>query len=183
MSERYLTIVAAFAATAAVPALATGAPARTPRFQTPVAAAPAAQAPTRAQVIKNIETSFRAVDTNGDGILSQAELAAAEAKGLQQRVVAVRQRVEAEFNKLDTNHDGQLSKAEFMAAAPQAPTTAPNGADVMAQLDKNHDGKVTMDEYRSPILGRFDALDTNHDGVISPAERQAAQASQSQRRK
>jgi hypothetical protein len=68
-----------------------------------------------------------------------------------------------------------LSKAEFMAAAPQAPATAPNGANVLGQLDKNKDGKVSADEYRAPVLARFDALDTNHDGVISATERQAAQ--------
>ena len=173
MFNRHLMLAATFAAAAAAPAFASApsAPAKT--------SAPAAaqnQLPTRAQIIQNVAASFKAVDTNGDGVLSQAELAAAEAKGLQERVALARQRVEAEFNKLDTNHDGQLSKAEFMAAAPTGPTTAPTGADVLAQLDKNHDGKVTLDEFRGPTLARFDQIDTNHDGTISATERQAAQA-------
>ena len=125
---------------------------------------------------KQLEAQFKAVDTNGDGTLSAAEVGAAELKILQQRAAAVRQRLEAEFNKLDTNHDGQLSKAEFMAAAPSAPTTAPNGAPAVAQLDKNKDGKVSLDEYLAPRLAAFDKLDTNHDGTISAAERQAAQS-------
>jgi Ca2+-binding EF-hand superfamily protein len=53
----------------------------------------------------------------------------------------------------------------------------PDPANILAQLDKNHDGKVSLDEYRAPVLARFDALDANHDGVIEPNERQAAQAS------
>lgn len=137
--------------------------------------ASAAQTPqplTRANLIKNIDGQFRAIDANGDGVLTQQELAAAEAKAQQARFAVIRARMEAEFNRLDTNHDGVLSKAEFMAAAPQAPPP-PNGAALLAKLDKNHDGKVTLEEYRAPVLQQFDRLDTNHDGVLSPAERGA----------
>ena len=81
---------------------------------------------------------------------------------------------EGDFAKLDTNKDGQLSKVEFMVAAPRAPATAPNGAKIVTQLDRNKDGKVSGDEYRAPIVARFDALDKNRDGVINPSERQAA---------
>jgi hypothetical protein len=61
-----------------------------------------------------------------------------------------------------------------MAAAPQSAGSPPNGAAILAQLDKNKDGKVTADEYRGPVLARFDSIDTNHDGVLSDAERKAA---------
>ena len=165
MSKTFLTICAATAAIAAAPAAAA-----------PAKPAQSAQAPTRAALTKGIDASFKGADTNGDGVLDVKEVAAAEAKGLKQRVGVARQRMEAEFTKLDTNKDGQLSKAEFMAAAPTGPTTAPNGADAMAQIDKNKDGKVSLDEYRAPMLGRFDAIDTNHDGTISNAEKAAAQA-------
>jgi Ca2+-binding EF-hand superfamily protein len=163
--KAYFTICAAIAATAAAPAAAA-----------PAKAAQSAQPPTRAALTKGIDASFKGADTNGDGVLSVQEVSAAEAKGLKQRVGVARQRMEQEFTKLDTNKDGQLSKAEFMAAAPTGPTTAPNGADILAQVDKNKDGKVSLDEYRAPILSRFDAIDTNHDGTISNAERQAAAA-------
>jgi Ca2+-binding EF-hand superfamily protein len=171
--KAYLSLTAAIAVGIAAPAFATAAPAPAPK--------PAAQgaqvAPTRAAIIKNMDSTFKQLDTNGDGSLSQAEIAAAEAKTQQQRVGVLRSRMDAEFTKLDTNKDGQLSKAEFMAAAPQKPAAAPNGANLLGQLDKNKDGKVTPDEYRAPILSRFDRADTNHDGTLSATERQAAQAS------
>jgi Ca2+-binding EF-hand superfamily protein len=153
------------------PAFAAAAPA--PAAKPAGAAQPA---PTRAALIKGLDATFKAVDTNGDGSISAAEAQAAEGKVQQQRLTRVRANVEAEFAKLDTNKDGQLSKAEFMAAAPTSAGNAPNGAAIVAQLDKNKDGKVTADEYKAPRLAMFDKLDTNHDGTISPTERQAAQA-------
>ena len=127
-------------------------------------------------MVRNVDGNFKAIDTNGDGVLDSAELTAAEGKVQQQRIAQMRTRFEADFNKLDTNKDGSLSKVEFMAAAPHASSTPPNGAAVLGQLDRNKDGKVSADEYRGPIMARFDAIDTNHDGSISSAERQAAQA-------
>jgi Ca2+-binding EF-hand superfamily protein len=167
----YLSITALIALGAGAPALATAA-------QAP-AAKPAAQAqaaPTRASFIRSLDNGFKAIDTNGDGSLSSAELQVAEGKVQQQRLAAMRARVEKEFTKLDTNKDNQLSKAEFMAAAPSAPSNPPNGARVVAQLDKNKDGKISVDEYRAPRLSAFDKVDTNHDGTLSVAERQAATA-------
>jgi hypothetical protein len=175
VSKLLLSSAAGVLLAAASPAFATAAPAAA-AAQAPAAKPAAAAAPTRASVTKNIDTSFKAVDTNGDGTINQAELAAAELKGTQQRVAALRARVEKEFTKLDTNKDNQLSKAEFMAGAPQAPAAKPTGADALAQLDKNKDGKVTLDEYRAPMLARFDGMDSNHDGTLSTAERQAAEA-------
>jgi hypothetical protein len=42
--------------------------------------------------------------------------------------------------------------------------------------DANGDGVVTKDEFVAGALARFDAGDTNHDGSLTPAERQAAHA-------
>jgi Ca2+-binding EF-hand superfamily protein len=131
---------------------------------------------TRTAIINSIDTSFKAADTNHDGVLSQAEVAAAQEKGIQQRLAQIRAGLEADFTKLDTNHDGQLSMAEFMAAAPHSPAAAPNGSEALASFDKNHDGKVSLDEFRTPRLAAFDRFDTNHDGTISAAERKAAAA-------
>jgi hypothetical protein len=43
-------------------------------------------------------------------------------------------------------------------------------------LDKNRDGKVSADEFKSPRLAAFNKADTNHDGILSVQEQQAAAA-------
>jgi hypothetical protein len=151
-------------------------PAAPPQTGTKPAPAAPQPEPTRAVLVKNLDANFKSIDTNGDGTLSQAELAAAQLKTEQQRLALIRSRLEAEFAKLDANHDGTLSKAEFMAAAPETVATPTNGAALQSQFDKNKDGKITIDEYRAPVVARFDQADTNHDGVLSAAERQAIQA-------
>lgn len=144
--------------------------------QAPAKSAATQQAPTRANLLKGLDATFKAVDTNGDGTLSAAEVQVAEDKIQQQRVAAIRSRMDAEFAKLDTNKDGQLSKAEFLAATPTLPDAGPSGAAVVTRLDKNKDGKISVDEFRAPRLSLFDAIDRNKDGVISDAERKAAAA-------
>ena len=161
-----ITAITGVTAAANVPAAPT---------QTGKPKAPAAQQSdtSRATLVKNLDANFKSMDANGDGTLSQSEIAAAEAKAQQQRLAQIRERMDAEFAKLDANRDGNLSKAEFMAASPSAGAAAPTGAALLSQLDKNKDGKVTADEYRAPVIARFDAADSNHDGVLNSAERQA----------
>jgi Ca2+-binding EF-hand superfamily protein len=166
LSNRHFKLAALAAIIAAAPAVAAA--------QAAGQAGAAPQTIARTTVVQDLGTSFKGVDTNGDGSLSQAEIAAAEARSIQRRVAQIRTELETEFTKADTNKDGQLSKAEFLAAGPQAPPTAPNGAEIVAQLDTNKDGKVTLAEFSADRLSAFDALDTNHDGTLSVAERQAA---------
>jgi Ca2+-binding EF-hand superfamily protein len=164
-------LIAPFAV--AVAASVTVAPAAVPNTNRPPAQAPRAQQAkgqqpvTRAELIKNLDAQFKALDKNGDGVLTRDELAAAQVKGIQQQIANARTRLDTEFIKLDTNHDGQLSKAEFMAAAPQPPTTAPDVSADLGQFDKNKDGKVTLEEYRSVMLARFEAMDKQHKGTIT----------------
>jgi Ca2+-binding EF-hand superfamily protein len=162
VSNRFVLMAATIAFGATAPVLAAA--------QAPAAKVP----PTRSAVLSTLDSNFKAVDTNGDGTLSQPELAGAEAKTIQSRIATVRSRIEGEFAKLDTNKDGNLSKAEFMAAAPQAPAGSPNGADILAKLDRNKDGKVSADEYRTPMLAQFDRIDSNKDGKLSDTEIKAA---------
>lgn len=169
MFTRYVIIVAAMAA----PAIAAPAP----RAASPSAApATSAQKPmTRAEFIANVKARFNAMDTNHDGVLDAAEVAAAQQKEIAEETALVRQRAEAEFARLDTNHDGQLSKAEFMAAVPAVkPNQTPQ--QIIGSFDSNRDGKISAQEYLAKPLASFDRIDTNHDGVISPQELQAARS-------
>lgn len=157
----------------ASPALAQAARPAAPR---PAAAAtsPAGRAVTRAEINADVETSFAAIDTNKDGALSKAEIAAAEARNQQQMLTNLTARRKAVFDKFDANHDGSISYAEFTAASPLPAIKSDDGSQALAQLDTNHDGKVSKEEFRAPRMSRFDALDTNHDGTISVEEQRAA---------
>ena len=46
----------------------------------------------------------------------------------------------------------------------------PGGEGGHAKMDANGDGKVTIDEMRAGAKQRFDALDTDKNGVLSQAE-------------
>jgi Ca2+-binding EF-hand superfamily protein len=136
---------------------------------------------TRAEAQQRAEAMFTRLDVNKDGKLDQTDRAAR------------RQDMKARmFDRLDTNKDGQISRAEFMVER-----TA-NGDDArpgrgghrgknggwsghrggmmrMARMaDTNSDGAITKAEFTAAALQRFDAMDTNKDGQVTPEERQAA---------
>lgn len=136
------------------------------------AAAQPAQPPSRAQVSAQLDSNFKALDTNGDKVLNAAEIEAAQKREVAQIQATIGKRLDAEFAKLDSNKDGQLSLTEFKAAAP-APKVKPP-TELLAQFDRNKDGQVSADEYSAAPLANFDRLDTNKDGTISAQEQSAA---------
>jgi Ca2+-binding EF-hand superfamily protein len=138
---------------------------------------------------------FAALDLDGDGIISKAELRKA--------IVSLK--------KLDTDNDGQLTMAECgiatdangqpvadanAAGNPNAAGNDPNqnaagagvngagntafngrGNDAMGlffQLDTNHDGRLTRDEVPPQMMGALAHADLNGDGAIDAAEFAAA---------
>jgi hypothetical protein len=115
VTKCYLMLAAAMTVATVSPALANAAAPAQPKAAAPKAAA---QPLTRASLTRDLDATFKAIDTNGDGTLTTNEVSAAELKVMQNRAGAVRTRMDAEFTKLDTNKDGQLSKAEFLAAVP-----------------------------------------------------------------
>ena len=180
MSHRFQFIAAVVAVCATAPAIAAApaapAPLRLAAAQAP-GAKPAQQRPAnRADVVKQAEASFHMVDTNNDRSLTKPEIDAAQARSQQQAAANIQQRLSQEFTKLDTDRNGQLSLAEFRAAAPIPRAGANASATAMQRLDANKDGKITVEEYRAPMLAGFDRVDTNKDGTISEAEGKAAAA-------
>jgi Ca2+-binding EF-hand superfamily protein len=115
---------------------------------------------------------FREMDTNRDGVISRREW---RGNG-------------ESFRRHDWNHNGVLSGGELergvadpvahatpRATAPR--TTAPHATAprterdevLFARRDVNRDGRITRDEWHDSV-SRFNSLDKNHDGVLSPYE-------------
>lgn len=99
-----------------------------------------------------------AADTNHDGNITKDELIAFRA---------------ANFKRLDRDGDGYLTKSDIPAFLAKR-GGALDFESLLAQFDANHDGKVSRDEFVNGPTPFFNAADTNHDGVVTEAERQAA---------
>jgi len=105
---------------------------------------------------------FDAIDTDSDGKLSMAELAAHRL---------------AEFTAADTNSDGALDAAE-MAAHHQArmeAMMADHATRMIENRDNDGNGSLSADEFgEGPGEQHFARIDTDNDGMISKEEAEAA---------
>jgi Ca2+-binding EF-hand superfamily protein len=172
---------AALAALAAVPALAQPGEGR-PRSAEPL---------TRAAVQARVQARFARADADRDGFVTQDEIRARAEARRDQRQERSGERREARFDRLDSNHDGSISRAEFDArpafgggerrgrrfAHPGGGPGGPMGGlggRAFAAMDLDHDGRVALAEANRAAFERFDRLDSDRDGTISPSERQAA---------
>lgn len=94
-------------------------------------------------------------------------------------------KLQAEFDRSDANHDGVLTRAEIDARVAKMDVGAnkmpPGKAKAISAAwfntaDANHDGKVTPAEMQGLFRALASRYDTNHDGVVSLEERNAARA-------
>ena len=110
-----------------------------------VAFGSAASAQTPPSETRTSELSFLAADTDGDGLVDEAELSADQAK---------------RFRELDANRDGAVDAGELDAHDPSQ----------FSGVDRNGDGKLTFVEVMSAKMDDFNAADTNGDGRVSYEE-------------
>lgn len=139
---------------------AVAAPAQAQVTATPVA---------RTHFIEVMDTEFKQMDADKNGILTKKEIE--DFQRATSILVAQRRNV-ALFQALDKDKNGQLTPAEFANLPMNVPP--PNPAPVLAQTDTNRDGQITMIEYRTGKLSSFDRMDTDKDGIVSIAEMRAA---------
>jgi len=98
---------------------------------------------------------IKAMDTNGDGVISRAEFDAFHAN---------------RFKEMDANGDGKLTPDEITT---ERNKILKNGQDKRFDAaDANHDGMLTREETKkNPMLFRhFDEMDANHDGKVTREE-------------
>lgn len=101
-----------------------------------------------------VDVQFNELDTNRDGYLSQSE----------------RQRAGAGLERLDRNRDGSLSRLEFQRIENVwSPESTGREQRLFRELDRDNDNRLTRTELAG-AGARFNTLDRNRDGVISPRE-------------
>jgi Ca2+-binding EF-hand superfamily protein len=168
--RKFLTL--SFAAATAV--LAAGA-----AYAQPAPRAEAGRAgSTRAEVEQRTAERFGRMDANDDGVLNEADRAAARRQA---------------FDAIDADKDGTISFAEFEARRDEhreartersgsdgsrergfARRGGRGGAGMTRGADADNDGTVTEAEFTTAALTRFDRADADKDGTISAEERRNA---------
>lgn len=119
---------------------------------------------------------FLATIALGATIIS-AQAAAQDRGGWSQKDMTrqeAQQRADAIFQRFDADHDGIITRQEAEQAAAQFGDTER----AQHMLDRLFAGaqSITLQQFESQSLARFDAQDTNHDGTVTALEREQARA-------
>ena len=118
----------------------------------------------------NPGAKFKAMDSNGDGLVSSTEHAQ-----------AVRQM----FADMDANHDGNVTVAEMDARHAMKGDKGQAGrlaggmssADKIGKMDTNDDGMLSAAEHEAGAQSKFSEMDTDGNGSLSAQEMAAGHAS------
>lgn len=123
----------------------------------------------------NFMDAWKKADQNSDSTLSFNEFSSLP----RLQAIAEEKRTEL-FERLDKDRDNQLTLEEMQRMGPPK-TDGPNHRKRLWELDTDKSGSITQDELSAGEMFRklpperqeklFDRLDTNKDGVISPADR------------
>src|SRR5689334_1375376 len=107
-------------------------------------------------------------DTNNDGTISAAEIAAAKETLVNEAKTQL-------FGKYDTNGDGVITSSEAMAVFDVIANDWVE--DLLAHFDRNHDGAISSADFvfvPTVLSDVFKQFDTNGDNVLSADELEAA---------
>lgn len=82
------------------------------------------------------------------------------------------------YQRYDLDRDGKLPAEELLKARPMrmdgSPYTLESVAKSLARKDANGDGVVTIAEAVASEMPRFEAMDADKNGIVSPEERATA---------
>ena len=87
------------------------------------------------------------------------------------------QRADMMFQMLDANKDGTVTKAEAQQTLAQF-QAARGGGRMQRMIEQAFatSPSMTLQQFEAQALLRFDAMDLNHDGTVTAAERQQVRA-------
>jgi hypothetical protein len=92
-----------------------------------------------------------------------------------QTLEAMQARQEMMFERLDADHDGAITAAELSGLSQMMPRGAGRMRAMIAGADANNDARISKEELMAAGAARFQQMDRNGDGVVSPDERPQAQ--------
>lgn len=131
---------------------------------------------TRTDTLAMVSQRFDQIDTNKDGMIDAAEMAAHREKMKEWREKRMAARAAAPAASDDAANPERRARwakrAEMRAKADEAEAEGKRG-NGFARLDTNGDGMISREEFAAPAMKRFDRADANGDGVITPEERAA----------
>lgn len=169
LSKLILGTVAALAAII-VPAMA----------QMPERGGAMAKSMTRADVEARVKERFAKINADRNGSVTKSEIDGS-------RAAKMKERQDRHFAEMDANKDNMISRAEFDAGhagrghagmkhggSKHAGRHGFGGGKMFDRNDANEDGTLSLSETMTKAMARFDAADTNKDGVMTPEERKAS---------
>jgi len=106
-------------------------------------------------LVRRVEVEFKALDTDGDGKLTKAEVDAARGKPTLLLIA-------------DANKDGVVTKEELAKAFTSRGGQVSDR--VFEALDADKDGKISAAEWQAAGERRFARLDRNKDGAVTADE-------------
>jgi Ca2+-binding EF-hand superfamily protein len=132
---------------------------------------------TRADTLAMAGKRFDRIDTNQDGMIDAAEMAAHREKMQEWRAkrMAARTAAKAEAEASATAGDAAAKTERRERWAKRAGERGSMGerGSWLNRLDTDGDGMISRDEFVAPALKRFDRADADGDGVVTPEERAA----------
>ena len=152
---------------------------------------------TRDAVVAQVRDHFARADANRDGYVAADEMKAMRGQRKAQRMAmrgpaAQRANPGAMFDRLDANRDNMISREEFergravraeRGAGLRGQRMAARGqGGMLRRADTDRDGRVSLAEAQAAALARFDRVDLNRDGRITPEERQQLRQQRRQQR-
>jgi len=124
---------------------------------------------TRVSFIQTMDAEFKSRDANSDGRVSRAEVEEFERKSALRKSQLNNS---ALFLRLDADKNGSITATEFQKLITSP--VLPDISSIMQRFDKNRDQQITIIEYRTTTLLRFDDLDVDKDGIVDQSELSAA---------
>jgi hypothetical protein len=134
---------------------------------------------TRADTLAMASQRFNRIDTNKDGMIDAAEMAAhqdtmQERRSQRMAARAVARADEAAAETTDAATDAATAarrEARAKLAKARAEARSAQAEYGFAMRDADGNGMITRDEFTAPALKRFDRADADADGVVTPEER------------